>query len=36
MVQISWSGTGGSLAAKLGMPVILMPFLIIQNNSWGG
>src|SRR5258705_701171 len=36
MVQISWSGTGGSVAPKLGMPGILMPFLITPNNSWGG
>src|ERR1700688_1615290 len=35
MVQISWSGTGGLLAARLGMPVILMPCLITQTNSWG-
>src|ERR1700676_5140960 len=35
MVQIVWSATGGSSAPKLGMPVILMPFLIIQNTSWG-
>ena len=31
MVQISWSGT--STAPKLGIPVMLMPFLITQNNS---
>jgi hypothetical protein len=29
-------GHGRSLAPKLGMPVILMPFLISQNNSRGG
>lgn len=33
MVQISWSGT--SMRPKLGMPVMLMPFLITQNN-WDG
>ena len=27
MAQISWSGTGGLLALKLGIPVILMPIL---------
>src|SRR5260221_6234584 len=35
MDQISGSGTGGSLAAKLGMPVILMPFRIPQNSACG-
>src|ERR1700686_1608757 len=35
LVQIIWSATGGSSVPKLGMPVILMPFLIIQNTSWG-
>jgi hypothetical protein len=33
MLQISWSGT--SMAPKLGIPVMLMPFLITQNNSCG-
>jgi hypothetical protein len=33
MVQISWSGT--SIAPKLGMPVMLIPFLITQNNCSG-
>jgi hypothetical protein len=35
MVQIVWSDIGGLSAPKLGMPVILMPFLMTQNSSWG-
>src|SRR4029077_8413356 len=33
IVQISWSDT--SMAPKLGMPVMLIPFLITQNNCCG-
>src|SRR6202011_643478 len=33
IVQISLSGT--SILPKLGMPVMLMPFLITQNSSFG-
>src|SRR5271166_164517 len=36
MAQISWSGTGGVVTPKLGIPVILMPCLTTQNSCCGG